>query len=195
MKKLMLAAIRCSLVFTALAALSLARSASANLITNPGFETGDFTGWTAQGFFVVVDNSNPHSGFYEAFMTDVTTLSQTIPTVAGATYDFSMWNAHGPAELDDVIDIFWNGSFIGGGDLIGDEPYLQLTFSDLVATGSSSEISFAVRPGLNGGGMVYLDDVSVTRSGVGVPEPFSILWLALPFAGMVAFRRFRAKGV
>jgi hypothetical protein len=31
---------------TAAAALSLADPASPNLITNPGFETGDFTGWT-----------------------------------------------------------------------------------------------------------------------------------------------------
>jgi hypothetical protein len=32
-------------VLTAVTALSFAHPASANLITNPGFETGDFTGW------------------------------------------------------------------------------------------------------------------------------------------------------
>ena len=46
MKTLILAAIRCSLMFTAVAALSIAYPAKANLITNGGFETGDFTGWT-----------------------------------------------------------------------------------------------------------------------------------------------------
>ena len=34
------------LALTAAAALSFAQPASANLITNPGFETGDFTGWS-----------------------------------------------------------------------------------------------------------------------------------------------------
>jgi len=40
------------LTLTAAAALSLAQPASANLITNPGFETGDFTGWTHIGGLV-----------------------------------------------------------------------------------------------------------------------------------------------
>ena len=39
--------------------------ASANLITNPGFETGDFTGWTPSGS-LAVNNFNPHSGTFAA---------------------------------------------------------------------------------------------------------------------------------
>jgi hypothetical protein len=46
MKTLILAAIRCSSIFTAVAALSVAYPSKANLITNGDFETGDFTGWT-----------------------------------------------------------------------------------------------------------------------------------------------------
>ncbi len=49
MKTLIPAAIRCSLMFTAVAALSVVYPASANLITNGGFETGDLTGWTLSG--------------------------------------------------------------------------------------------------------------------------------------------------
>src|SRR5258708_34860523 len=37
------------LALTAVAALSVAYPAKANLITNPGFETGNFTGWTQSG--------------------------------------------------------------------------------------------------------------------------------------------------
>ena len=37
------------LALTAVAALSVAYPAKANLITNPGFETGNFTGWTVVG--------------------------------------------------------------------------------------------------------------------------------------------------
>ena len=67
MKTLILAVIRRSLMFTAVRAFSLAYPAKANLITNPGFETGDLTGWNQTGF--AVDNSNPHSGLYVAFTT------------------------------------------------------------------------------------------------------------------------------
>jgi hypothetical protein len=57
------------LTLTANAALSFAQPAKANLITNPGFETGDFTGWTqvfgaVTGTFLGV---NPHSGNFQRF--------------------------------------------------------------------------------------------------------------------------------
>ena len=56
------------LALTAVAALSVAYPAKANLITNPGFESGNFNGWGTLGpptpcvtgtFFGVA----PHSGF------------------------------------------------------------------------------------------------------------------------------------
>ena len=90
MQTLVLAAIRCSLMFTAAAAFSLAHPGKANLITNGGFETGDFVGWTQSG-----DTSNtfvtpgyylpPHSGNFEAALGPTTFgyLSQTLATVPG----------------------------------------------------------------------------------------------------------------
>jgi hypothetical protein len=60
------------LALTALAALSFADPANANLITNPGFETGDFTGWSTSrnqiatasvtGMF---NGISPHSGGFQ----------------------------------------------------------------------------------------------------------------------------------
>jgi hypothetical protein len=167
-------------------ALGATQSVNANLITNGGFETGDFTGWTIGGTGVAgVDSSNPHSGSYAAsFCCDVT-LTQTIPTVAGATYDLTVWFAHFfPANS---IQIYWNGNQIENATLITDANYFLSTYAGLVATGSLTEIEFV----FGGEGLVSLDDVSVT--GVGVPEPFSTLWLALPFAGLIAFRRFRPE--
>jgi hypothetical protein len=59
------------LALTAVAALSFAYPAKANLITNPGFETGDFTGWSTStnqfgtasvtGMF---NGISPHSGSF-----------------------------------------------------------------------------------------------------------------------------------
>ena len=59
------------LALTAVAALSVAYPAKANLITNGGFETGDLTGWTQDGVgpaFVVGTfvGVAPHSGNFQA---------------------------------------------------------------------------------------------------------------------------------
>jgi len=53
-----------TLLFTAAAAVLLAHPVSANLITNGGFETGDFTGWAHVGGNV--DGTNPYSGNFAA---------------------------------------------------------------------------------------------------------------------------------
>jgi hypothetical protein len=59
------------LALTAVATLSVAYPAKANLITNPGFETGDFTGWTGVDTAVVtgtIFGIAPHSGSFQALL-------------------------------------------------------------------------------------------------------------------------------
>ena len=89
MKTHILAAIRCSLMFTAVAALSLAYPVKANLITNGGFETGDFTGWTANvvggGVGGTFEGIAPHSGNFQAIAFSGS-ISQSVATTNGAFY-------------------------------------------------------------------------------------------------------------
>jgi hypothetical protein len=189
-KTLILLAIRCSFVFTAAAAFSLAHPASANLITNPGFETGNFTGWTLAGFGNVgVDSSNPHSGSYAAFFGEGSPIvKQIVNTVPGATYTVSFWLAN-TSVTSNGFGVVWSGETLL--DLLHPDRfgYTLFTFSGVRATGFTETLLFN---GTAPEGFWYLDDVSVIQSG-SVPESFSTLWLALPFAGMVAFRRFRTK--
>src|ERR1700683_3308162 len=71
--------------------------AHADLITNGGFETGDFSGWSA-GSEVFIDTTFPNSGCcdaaFEASSSDPTangTLSQSIATTVGESYTLNFY--------------------------------------------------------------------------------------------------------
>lgn len=165
--------------------------ASANLINNPGFETGDFTGWTttpaASGSLFGVDPFVAHSGSYGAFFGGVTvgsydSISQTFATTAGSFYTVSFW-------LENLGDPPSDFQVLFGGNLVLDEfnttafPYTQFTFH-LLATGSSTTLQFQAYhvPSYFG-----LDDVSVTNS---VPDAGSTaMLLGLALSGLSFFRR------
>ena len=64
-----LTAILATLGLPLLGAFALSAPASAaTTITNPGFETGDLSGWTASGAATSVTTSGPHSGTYAALL-------------------------------------------------------------------------------------------------------------------------------
>ncbi len=82
-----------TLLFTAAAAVLLAHPVSANLITNGGFETGDFTGWAHVGGNV--DGTNPYSGNFAAiFFPPGGDLQQSVATTPGASYTLNFFLAH-----------------------------------------------------------------------------------------------------
>jgi hypothetical protein len=162
-------------VFTLLIGSS---SATAGLVVNGGFETGDFTGWTISGAGTLnldygITNVDPHSGTYAAWFGDptgLTFLSQIIPTIPGQEYEASFWAANNnqgyPAQNE--FQLYWNGTLVLSVTNARDAPwtFLENTFT---ATGTTTEIEFAFE---NVPGWFNIDDVNV----VPVPEPGTMIF-------------------
>lgn len=78
--------------------IALAGTAGANLLINPGFETGTFTGWDAGGWYLGT-GADARSGTYGAAYhvpsgraaNDYYVMLQYVPVSAGVPYDASVW--------------------------------------------------------------------------------------------------------
>jgi hypothetical protein len=171
----------------ALLALASSANAAVNLVQNPGFETGDFTGWTTSGtpgVFVFPSPASAHSGSNSVSFQDSDPygfISQNIPTTAGHTYqiDYYLYSLAGG-------DFFakWNGSTIPGSAVDTNLPYTLYSFQ-LPATSASTPLEFY---GYNFQVNFFLDDVSVIDL-TPAPEPASLSLLAIGAAALLRRRR------
>lgn len=179
---------------------ALAPAMAANIVVNPGFETGNFTGWTgASGWNVTT--TDPHSGTQAAGTGCVGAtcldpvagawFSQTLTTVALSSYNVSFWIdpvISGCATCE--IDVRWNGSLKGS---FVNEPggYHQYTINSLVASGSSTVLQFN---GRHDPQVIWVDDIDVEGlSGSSTPEPASFLLASAGLAAVGFFRRKRSR--
>jgi PEP-CTERM motif len=181
------------------ATLAFATPAAAQLVTNGGFETGDFTGFTLSGNlgFTGVDADAASSGNYGAYFGPVNStgsISQTLSTTTGGTYQisFDLSNDGGATTFYEVL--------FGGVSLFSatNAPAFNFTtFSTTsVASSASTALTFNFR---NDPSFFSLDNVAVTAIAPvtgAVPEPATWAMMLIGFGGMgVSLRRRRATAV
>lgn len=180
------------LAAVAFASALFATSASAGLITNGGFETGDLTGWTVStdvDNFVgnETDTSYAPFGSYALFIGCVANLcstSQLLETTPGMSYIFSFEYGSDGSIPNEFIANFGNTTVFQRSDDLSDTTpgFIHQSFT-VVATDTFTNVEFL---GSNQFGYLALDDVSLTA----IPEPGV---LALIMAGLAGFGMSRLR--
>src|SRR5262245_3995697 len=188
-RRRMFSAIRWGAAASVLATF-FAGAAQANLVTNPGFETGNFTGWALSGDtdFTAVDRFSPHSGSFGAglgtsipdprfpiTLPSTGSITQTLATTVGVSYNIEFWLntavkpnflsvAFGGIVLDSLTDVTTSPM------VQQNDPNYKLFSYTALASLASTDLVFTFQHDF----WVWdLDDVSV-EAATGVPEPGSL---------------------
>ena len=198
----------------ALACASLGAQAatcpSGNLVTNCGFETGDFSGWTLSGIdfdqgnegnLFGVEGSDPfgpgpHSGNSQAYFADQfanpLTMSQSIATTAGTQYTIAFWMAEatdGPGTQHDQLSVSFGGASLPTLTNVTDQGYTEYTFTGTGNAGSTL-LSFTFG---NDIGQFQIDDIGVTGPAPAIPEPSMLAMFGLGALALAARRKVFGK--
>lgn len=171
-------------------------SQAQNLVVNPGFETGDTTGWVVTGSNYFIDSGVGHTGLcaaaFGALAPDVDDVSQMLATQTGQQYTLTFFaqtpEFNIPPGTPNALTVYFDGNLLAGPFTVPDNgKYEQYSYA-VTATSAASLLRFTVS---NDPDYTLLDDISVTAVAA-VPEPGSLallIGMGLSGAGFLVRRR------
>ena len=165
--------------------------AQGNLLTNPGFESGSFGGWSVTGTSptygvstagFIIPGTNPptpvvvHSGNYAGYALvcsfctedgDYLELSQTVTLVPGDIYTVAFWLGNGSAETyGNQSGVRLNGTDLNMTTFPPDViPGYQVESGSFIATQANSTFTFHIEGSGTAPAGFSFDDFSVTQTG------------------------------
>ena len=177
-------------------AVSAPSAIAANIVVNPGFESGFLPGWAhSNNVFPWSIDTVPNSG-----IRDIATqcggpgcfdsvngafFYQDLPTDIGNTYTLTFWAFfEGFPGQTDELKITWGGNTVLDilNPAVPDDTYFQYSVSNLLATTSTTRLKFF---GRDDPGMLAVDDISVST-----PEPSTLLMIS---AGLLIVAGLRSR--
>ena len=156
------------LSLAALAACGLCTHAKGQeLVSNGGFETGDFTGWTEFGdiTFNGVDGFNPHGGAFMGYFGPLTSggIQQTLAVPAGSTVHISFWYTSEGGLTPNSIAVSLGSVSVFNISDVTSTTYQQFS-GDFVAAETNPVLTFSFTDEPD---YLDVDDVSAVLTGTG----------------------------